>query len=142
MLQPLLRTSDLYGDEDCIKADASLSRRGTVRRQKKYESPHAIWRRSVNVSIAEKRVKNSISMTASMPIFRTRMHCSQRTSREPEKTVRRDRYHISLGNDFHRVENEAVVFKYDEVNVFTSDHFDRTTELRDRRERLSPAPRT
>ena len=53
-------------------------------------------------------------------------HCSQRTSRESEKAVRRDRYHISLGNNFHRVENEAVVFEYDEVNVFTSNHFDRT----------------
>ena len=70
------------------------------------------------------------------------MHRSQRTSRESEKTVRRDRYHISIGNNFHRVENEAIVFEYDEVNVFTSNHFDRTTELRDRRERLSLAPRT
>src|SRR6266536_1965187 len=51
---------------------------------------------------------------------------SQRTSRESEKALRRDRYHISLGNNFHRVENEAIVFEYDEVNVFTSNHFDRT----------------
>jgi hypothetical protein len=33
-------------------------------------------------------------------------HCSKRSSRESEKTLRRDRYHISLGNNFHRVEND------------------------------------
>ncbi len=130
MLQPLLRTSDLCGDEDCIKAGASLSRPGTVRRQKKYENPHAYLAPVVNVSIAEKRVKNSISTTASMPIFRICEHCSQRSSRESEKIVRRDRYHISIGNNFHRVENEAIVFEYDEVNVFTSNHFDRTQNCR------------
>src|SRR5437899_10087274 len=54
-------------------------------------------------------------------------HRSQRTSRKSEKTLRRDRYHISIGNNFHRVENESIVFEYDEVNVFTSNHFDRTT---------------
>jgi hypothetical protein len=54
-------------------------------------------------------------------------HCSQRAKRESERAGRRDRYDISLGNDLHRVENEAVVFEYDEVNIFTSDHVDRTT---------------
>ena len=54
-------------------------------------------------------------------------HCSQCSSRESEKILRRDRYHISNGNDFHRIENEAIVFEYDEVNVFTTNHFDRTT---------------
>src|SRR5439155_2551205 len=54
-------------------------------------------------------------------------HGSQRTKRKPEKAVRSDRYHISLGNDVHCVENETVVFKYNEVNVFTSHHLDRTT---------------
>src|SRR6266481_7639701 len=53
-------------------------------------------------------------------------HRLQRTSRESEKTVRRDCYHISIGDNFHRVENEAIAFEYDEVNVFTSNHFDRT----------------
>src|SRR5438034_7216802 len=43
-------------------------------------------------------------------------HRSQRTSRESEKALRRDRYHISLGNNFHRVENESIVFEYDEVD--------------------------
>ncbi len=41
--------------------------------------------------------------------------------------MRSDRYHIFLGNDVHCVENETVVVKYDEVNVFNSDHLDRTT---------------
>src|SRR5215471_20803299 len=45
MLQPSLRTSDSCGDEDCTKAGASLNRRDTARRQKKYENQHAIWRR-------------------------------------------------------------------------------------------------
>src|SRR5215831_18087077 len=54
-------------------------------------------------------------------------HRPQRTSRESEKTVRRNRYHILLGNDVHCVENESIVSKYDEINVFASDHVDRTT---------------
>src|SRR5258705_13893608 len=54
-------------------------------------------------------------------------HRLHRTSHESKKTLRRDRYHISLGNDLHDVENESIVFEYDEVNVFTPDHFDRTT---------------
>src|SRR5882757_7380274 len=56
--------------------------------------------------------------------------CSQGTSYKFENALRRDRYHISIGNDFHRVENEAIVFEYDEVNVFTSNHFDRTQNCR------------
>src|SRR6516162_7698766 len=52
---------------------------------------------------------------------------SQRTKRESERTVSRNRYHISRRNDFHCVENKSIVFKYDEVNVFASDHRDRTT---------------
>src|SRR5947207_14053649 len=51
----------------------------------------------------------------------------QRASRQSEKTLRRDCYHISIGNNFHHVENEAIIFEYDEVNVFTSNHFNRTT---------------
>src|SRR5438105_12977783 len=51
--------------------------------------------------------------------------CSQGTTCEFENALRRDRYHISIGNDFHRVENEAVVFEYDEVNVLPPYHFDR-----------------
>ncbi len=51
-------------------------------------------------------------------------HRLQRTSRESEKTLRRDRYHICIGNNFHRVENDAIIFEYDEVNIFTSNHFD------------------
>src|SRR6266702_4580373 len=59
--------------------------------------------------------------------FADPQYSSQRIDRESKKTLRRDRYHISLGNDVHCVENETVVFKYDEVNVFTSHHLDRTT---------------
>src|SRR5438552_19196966 len=62
--------------------------------------------------------------------FSDSMHGSQRTKRESERTVRRDRYHILLGNDVHCVENEAIVFEYDEVNIFTSDHVERTTNCR------------
>src|SRR5581483_2943398 len=51
-------------------------------------------------------------------------------SRKSEQALRRDRYHIFLRNDFHRVENEAIIFEYDEVNVFTSDHFDCATNRR------------
>src|SRR5438552_18427587 len=58
--------------------------------------------------------------------FPESMYCSQRTKRESQRAVRRDRYHISIGNDVHCVENEAIIFEYDEVNVFTSNHFDRT----------------
>src|ERR1700756_5675736 len=58
------------------------------------------------------------------------MHCSQRTQREAERTARRERYHISLGNDAHCIENEAIVFEYNEVNVFASDYVDRPTNCR------------
>src|SRR5437016_10448255 len=57
-------------------------------------------------------------------------YCSQRTKRESKRAVRRDRYHIFFGNDVHRVENESVVLEYDEINVFASDHVDRTTNSR------------
>src|SRR5881409_3635936 len=57
-------------------------------------------------------------------------HCSQRAGREFEKILRRDRYYISIRNNFHRIENEAIVFEYDEVNVFTSNDFDRTKNCR------------
>src|SRR5262245_55851614 len=59
--------------------------------------------------------------------FSAPTHPSQRTKREFEKAVRRDRYHIFLWNDVHCVENEAIVFEHDEINVFTSDQVDRTT---------------
>src|SRR5215212_694026 len=55
---------------------------------------------------------------------------SQRAGGESEKALRRDRYHISIGNDFHRIENEAIILEYDEVNVFTSNHFDRAENCR------------
>ncbi len=61
------------------------------------------------------------------PDFADLEHCSQRSGRESEKILRRDRYHIFIGNNFHRVENEAIIFEYDEVNVFTPNHFDRAT---------------
>src|SRR4029453_11600699 len=64
------------------------------------------------------------------PDFPYLEHCSQRSGRESEKILRRDRYHIFIGNNFHRVENEAIIFEYDEVNVFTSNHFDRTQNCR------------
>src|SRR5438034_9576055 len=54
-------------------------------------------------------------------------HRSQRTSRKSEKTLRLDRYHISIGNNFNRVENESIVFDYDEVNVFMFNLFHRIT---------------
>src|SRR6266446_5473895 len=54
-------------------------------------------------------------------------HRSQGISRESEKALRRDCYHIPLWNDFHRVENKAIIFEYDEVYVLTSNHVDRTT---------------
>src|SRR5690349_4323223 len=39
-----------------------------------------------------------------------------------------DRNHIFLGNDFHRVEDESVVFEYHEVNIFPSDQSDCVTD--------------
>src|SRR5262249_51901992 len=58
------------------------------------------------------------------------MHCPHCTQRESEEAVRHDRYHIFPRNDVHCVENEAIVFEYDEVNVFTSDHVDCTPNCR------------
>src|SRR5882724_7302940 len=58
MLRPWLRTFDSYGDEDCTKSGASLSRRGTVRRRKNYESQHAIWRRS-QTSVSRRNVSET-----------------------------------------------------------------------------------
>ena len=83
----------------------------------------------MNVNIAEKRVKNSISITASMPILRT-FRTARSAHGKCEKTFCRDGYHISIGNDFHHVENEAIILEYDEVNVFTSNHFGRTKNCR------------
>src|SRR5215469_17114893 len=60
--------------------------------------------------------------------FADLQYSSQRIDRESEETLRRNRDHIPNGNDFHRFENEAIVFEYDEVDVFTSNHFDRTTD--------------
>src|SRR5262249_4440073 len=62
--------------------------------------------------------------------FSDSVHCSQRIKRQSERTVYRNRYHILLGNDVHCVENESIVLKYDEINVFASDHVDRTTNCR------------
>src|SRR5436305_8384022 len=56
-------------------------------------------------------------------------HCSQCAGRESEKILRRDRYYISIGNNFHRIENEAIVFEYDEVKVFTSNHLNATKNV-------------
>src|SRR5262249_29632582 len=58
------------------------------------------------------------------------MHCSHRINGKSDGTARRNRYHILLGNDVHCVENESIVLKYDEVNIFTANHFDRTTNCR------------
>src|SRR6266699_3783986 len=57
-------------------------------------------------------------------------HCLQRAKRESERIARRDRYHIFFGNDLHCIEDKAIVFEYDEVNAFTSDHVDRATNCR------------
>src|SRR6516165_12065284 len=64
------------------------------------------------------------------PDFSDSMHCSQRIKRESDRTVYRNRYHILFGNDLHCVENESIVLKYNEVNVFASDHVDCTTNCR------------
>src|SRR5262245_45616757 len=62
--------------------------------------------------------------------FSDPQHRSQRTERETEKTVRRNRYHIFRGDDLHCVKNEAIVFEYHEVNVFPSNHVDRMMNCR------------
>ena len=51
----------------------------------------------------------------------------QRPTGERERTPRVDRDHIFFGNDFHRVEDEAVVLEDDEVDVLASDQFGRAT---------------
>src|ERR1044072_329279 len=58
------------------------------------------------------------------------MHCSHRTERECERSVRSERYYILLGNDIHCVEDAAIVFEYHKVDVFASNHLDGTTNCR------------
>src|SRR6266550_3177976 len=108
MLQPWLRTSDLCGDEDCMKANT------------RFGAGHKCQHR--REACQEFHINDRIDANSPDP-----KHRSQRASRQPEKTPCRDRYHISLRNNFHRVENESIVFEYDEVNVLTADHLGRTT---------------
>jgi hypothetical protein len=102
---------------------------GAVRRQKKYENPHAIGagRKRYYRGEARQRFHINDRVDADFPDPERR---SQRTGGKSEKVLRRDRYHISIGNDFYHVENEAIIFEYDEVNVFTSNHFDRAQNCR------------
>ncbi len=100
-----------------------------VRRQKKYENHtrFGAGRKRCYRGGARQKFHIYDRVNADFPDPK---HRSQRTGRKSEKILRRDRYHISIGNDFHHVENEAIIFEYNEVNVFTSNHFDRAQNCR------------
>jgi len=99
---------------------------GAVRRQKKYENHTRFGAGRKRCYRGEARQKFHINDRVDADPG----HRSQRTARKSEKILRRDRYHNSIGNDFHHVENEAIIFEYNEVNVFTSNHFDRAQNCR------------
>src|SRR6266496_627885 len=56
--------------------------------------------------------------------------CAQGAPGERDRTFCRDGDHILLRNDLHCVENEAIVLKYDEVDVLASDHSRRAADCR------------
>ena len=69
-----------------------------------------------------------MSTAESIPILRAR-RIARSAPRARAKGLRvGDRDHVFLGNDFHRVEDEAVVLEDDEVNVLAPDQFDRAAD--------------
>ena len=69
-----------------------------------------------------------MSTTASISISARAQNCAQGAEGERERTFGRNRDHIFLRNDFHHVEDEAVVLENDEVNVLASDQFGRAAD--------------
>src|SRR5438874_13421265 len=56
--------------------------------------------------------------------------CAKGTDGECERTFGRNGNDVLLRNDFHHVENEAIVLKHDEVDVLASNHSRRATDCR------------